>query len=262
MKKFILIIGMVLAVYLTAFCQQMEDVLYLKSGQVVRGQILEQTPDYVRIAIIGKYKFIYPASDIEKITKEVATTTYESRPYTSTPSALSNGTINPDKKSGSKSGYLGLIQVGVAGPLTEYSFGFYKADLINGYRFSPHFSMGVGIGVRHLSDEVFQDLGDGFDYSIYYMEEQTIFPVFLDLRFNFIKRKVTPYLGLQGGYKFPGLMGNATVGAKINLGNTSALHIGVGIEVMELQFYEFGSFSDYDYFEPTTGLSINLGFSF
>ncbi len=258
MKKFIFTIGFVIACSLAAFSQQMEDVLYLKTGQVVRGIILEQTDDYIKIAVLGKYKFIYPKSEIEKTAKEVATSgsQYNQRVYNPSDDSYST---NPDK-SEKNSGYLGLLQIGAGVPLNEYSLGFYKADLINGYRFNKHFSLGVGIGVRHFFTEDYLYFTGISEYYFLYTD-QTLTPIFLDARINFSKGKVSPYLNLAAGYMFPGPMGNANVGVKIGTGKKSALHIGAGIEVLGLEMFDTYDF-DYTYIEPTLALSAHIGFSF
>lgn len=48
-----------------------EDVVYLKDGSVVRGQIVEQVPgDYVRMQTIGGSVFVFEVSEIANIKKE------------------------------------------------------------------------------------------------------------------------------------------------------------------------------------------------
>lgn len=71
MKKFLLIVCAVLGTVLYASAQQLEDVLYLKNGSVVRGIIMEQQPGKsIKIQTYGGSSFVYQVSEIEKITKE------------------------------------------------------------------------------------------------------------------------------------------------------------------------------------------------
>ena len=55
------------------FCQEYEDVVYLKNGSIIHGMIIEQAPNrYIKIQS-GKNIFVYQMDEIEKITKELAT---------------------------------------------------------------------------------------------------------------------------------------------------------------------------------------------
>lgn len=103
-------------------------------------------------------------------------------------------TVKVKKANGDRSktkGYMGIVEAGL---------GYYKVDgydgfsmistneiggslsVINGYRFSPHFYVGLGIGFD-------ADLYSGAD-----------FPVFLHLRTEFTKKRISPYLALSGGF--------------------------------------------------------------
>jgi len=51
--------------------EQMQDVLYLKNGTIIRGDIIEQIPNQtIKIAASDGSLFVFLTSDIEKITKE------------------------------------------------------------------------------------------------------------------------------------------------------------------------------------------------
>ena len=56
---------------------------------------------------------------------------------------------------------------------------------VNGYRFSPHFAMGLGVGVNYY-----------FDF------EQFSAPVYLHLTADLLKRDITPYISLNIGNNF------------------------------------------------------------
>ena len=83
MKKFLLIVCAVFATTLYAAAQQLEDVLYLKNGSVVRGVIMEQQPGRsVKIQTYGGSLFVYSVDEIEKMTREQpqATVQYQQAP--------------------------------------------------------------------------------------------------------------------------------------------------------------------------------------
>ena len=57
------------------------------------------------------------------------------------------------------------------------------ASYVNGYRFSPHFAMGIGAGLNY-----------------YFDNEQITAPIYLHLNADILKRTVTPYVALNLGY--------------------------------------------------------------
>ena len=72
---------LILVAYLTAFvattpvfAHQMEDVVYLKNGEIVRGTIIEQVPGKaLKIRMQGGSVFVYAMDEIAKIAKEPVT---------------------------------------------------------------------------------------------------------------------------------------------------------------------------------------------
>jgi len=73
MKRFaILLLVCLCCTSLTALAQpQAKDVVYLKNGSVIKGEILEQIPNQsVKIQTSDGSIFVYPASEVEKITRE------------------------------------------------------------------------------------------------------------------------------------------------------------------------------------------------
>ena len=71
MKKALLIVCAVVCSVFYVAAQQLEEVVYLKDGSVVRGVILEQVPGKtLKIQIIGGNQFVYKIEDVIKITKE------------------------------------------------------------------------------------------------------------------------------------------------------------------------------------------------
>ena len=63
--------------------QQMDDVVYLKNGSIIRGMIIEQIPNQsLKIQTKDGSVFVYNMSEVEKMTKEAS--------LTSTPTLLGN----------------------------------------------------------------------------------------------------------------------------------------------------------------------------
>jgi len=72
MKQFFLaLLGLVLS--LSAFCQNWDEVVYLKNGSIIRGTVIEQIPgETLKIKTADGSVFQYRMSEVEKITKEEA----------------------------------------------------------------------------------------------------------------------------------------------------------------------------------------------
>lgn len=71
MKKALLIVCAIVCSALYVSAQQLEDVVYLKDGSIVRGIILEQVPGQtIKIQTSGGSQFVYKIENVSKMTKE------------------------------------------------------------------------------------------------------------------------------------------------------------------------------------------------
>ena len=94
------------------------------------------------------------------------------------------------RNSDSERGYYGLLDISggyihkwMPGSVqSPYDF-MLGASYVNGYRFSPHFAMGLGAGLNY-----------------YFDNEQITAPIYLHLNADILKRTVTPYVALNLGY--------------------------------------------------------------
>ncbi len=155
------------AISTLAYAQQnLQDVVYLKNGGIIRGMITEQIPNKtIKIETADRNVFVYQMDEIEKIMKEP-------------------GGVFKDVETsfeGLKPGYQGFVETGIA----FGDFTMFKLNIINGYRVNPYFSMGLGVGIRFCPDF-----------------ETASIPIFADFRTNLLNKKVTPYLGLAIGYSY------------------------------------------------------------
>ena len=73
MRKALLIVCAVVCSVFYVAAQQLEDVVYLKNGSVIRGTILEQVPGKtLKIMTNDGSQFVYQIAEVEKMTKEPA----------------------------------------------------------------------------------------------------------------------------------------------------------------------------------------------
>lgn len=207
-----------------------QDVIYLKNGSIIRGIVIEQVPAIsVKIETVDHNVLVFKMDEIQKIVKEKATDVKSSTKETS----------------GLRRGYLGMINLGYGFGVGKESKGidFAKFDLINGYQFNPFLYAGFGTGIKY-----------------YFHESQfsSVIPMFADIRAHFTDYIISPFLAIDLGYsleettKFHGLgfMINPSIGATFKTGRTVAVNFGIGYL---LQKYQDGR---------VNSINLDLGFLF
>lgn len=108
-----------------------------------------------------------------------------------------------------------------------------------------------GVYGYQIRPKLFIGGGAGFHY--YFDEDAYEVPIFVDVRYDFINRRATPFVDVRGGYTVGTYFGpycSPTVGARIRLGNWGAINIGAGYTMQFLEDYNEG------------GLTIRVGFEF
>ena len=198
--KFLSFFSFILITSLVHAQSNFEDVVYLKNGSIIRGIIIEQVPNQSIKIQSDRNVFFFRLDEIERITKE------------------------PIKGGGSSLTYRGIIELGTQFPVGDFGLARWKFNFINGIQFNPHFSFGLGTGLRY-----------------YYKDEVNawLVPIFVDFRVNITKDYTTPYIALGSGYSFEasknfndvGFFLNTNVG--ISLGST--VNVGVGYELQRIQ---------------------------
>lgn len=193
MKSIVLLFAVFCLITVPAAAQnQMEDVVYLKTGGIIRGVIVEQVPaQYVKIRTKDQNVFVFKPEEIEKMTRENLI------------SSDNTGNFQMPKE-----GFGGFAEVGLA-----LGFGSYRKKLVDnagqnmgtvtvsggislgfkvigGYRFSENIFGGLGLGLDYFPMQ--SDLSQ--DISIRFV------PLTLDLRTNITKTKRSPIVNLAVGY--------------------------------------------------------------
>lgn len=141
--------------------------------------------------------------------------------------------------SAQEKGYYGLLEAS-GGYIYKYVPGSETApqdfmmgvSYVNGYRFSPHFAMGLGVGVNYY-----------FDF------QQFSAPVYLHLTADLLKRDITPYISLNIGNNFQ------LNGGKYNYGIYDGMNEEelVAAPMVRKEHYR-GFFA-----EPSVGVKFNCG---
>jgi len=220
------------------------DHVYLKSGSVIRGNILEIEPvDHVKIEDLCGNIWYYKITEVEKITKE---------PFESNK--------RRDQKSlGFNAGFANMTSIGfLVGSSYNSQVAPFSLLMVNGYRLPSGFFAGIGTGVEFFSSA--------------YM------PFFLDLRYDLVGTDVVPYVLTKGGWGVPlssdrsdynasyeysgGPLFGAGVGLKIRTRNHFAWDIELLYRYQETSYKEIYEYNnqDYEYTDIFNRIEIRLGF--
>jgi len=200
-----------------------QDVIYLKNGSIYRGTIIEQVPNIsLKIKLSDSVIYNVKFEEIEKVEKE--------QPI-----------IIP---TGLKTGYQGIVDVGYMFLPGQNQFreSRIKFNFINGYRFNPYFSLGLGIGVN---------------LSPWKNELGIDVPIFLDLKCNFSKRNVAGYFSIDWGWDFDlnyredAFLISPKIGICGKTGKKTAIYLGIGPD-----------FFAYSHYDTGFAISLNSGFIF
>jgi hypothetical protein len=245
MKK--LILALLLSVIsLSTFAQtQKEDVVYLKNGSVVRGEIVEQIPNQtIKIEIQGGSIFVYQISEIEKMTREEPKNTGKQRNASSL--TLSTGFFGKVNFQG------GGIDAGIG------------LNVIGGYRFNDYLSLGLGTGYNQYINSLFSYYYNGLSYNWNYYHGGFI-PLYVDFKVNMTKTKFSPYWQMDAGYGFSvnrfgkgGYMLGSSVGCDYKLDNRHIISLGFNWLMQNTTYTPY--YYTQRYCLQTVG--VNLGFTF
>ena len=165
---FLLIVVALFSAWTPLMAQDVDHV-YLKTGSLVRGKVLEIAPEeHLKIEDLSGNVWFFKISEVEKITSE---------PY-------AGGKGSPGGPFGFETGFVNMTSIGfLAGSANNEQVAPFSLLTVNGYRTPSGFFAGAGIGVEFLSTN--------------YM------PLFVDLRYELFGEDVVPYIVAKGGYSLP-----------------------------------------------------------
>lgn len=247
MRKFSIISLLFTIIFFVSFStsfgqKNREDVVFLKDGSIIRGKIIEyMTNTHVKIETRDNSIWVFKHNKIDKI-------------------AFDKGKTN-NGPSNLKTGYYNLTDMGVLiGTGNNNNSAPFSIMMVNGYRFNPHISSGLGVGIEFFSTPVI--------------------PLYIDTRYDFYDRSISPFAYLKGGYSFQvgennsyyyekisskgGLMFGVGVGIRVSLGEKSQLIAGLGYRFQKLDYSYYDEWTDDDInrMEKFNRLAIRVGFVF
>lgn len=232
------------AVLISSLLAQEVDHVYLKTGSVIRGKILEiQLEDHVKIEDLCGNIWYYQIEDVDKITAE----------------PFRQGSKVKNEPIGFNQGFVNMTSMGfLIGSSSNAQMAPLSLLMVNGWRSELGFFAGAGLGVEFLSTN--------------YM------PFFLDLRYDLFGDDVVPYVVAKGGYSVPlssnyseydieyaysgGALFGAGVGLKIKTRNHFAWDIALMYRYQETSYKEVYDWNNqtYSYTDVYNRIELRLGF--
>jgi hypothetical protein len=255
MKKSLILLLLILP-GIISFAQnvQYEDVVYLKNGSIIRGMIIEQIPNQtLKIQTVDRNVFVFQFEEIEKITKEEV-------PPGAFP-GYHSGTGGVNKSMIKEKGFESTFEFGLGG-LLEWGSPALGLYVIAGYRFVPQFVLSGGAGIE-------------------FYEDRSMLPLFVNVRTDLVKARVTPFFAANAGYAFGwvsydegsdwgGMFVEPNFGVRFNFNPNFAMNLSTGIKFQRARedyyyyepYYPPGAPENYTYTETFKIFLFKVGFSF
>ena len=177
--------------------------------------------------------------------------------------------ISVNAQNTSKNCYRGYIDAGYSFGVGDYEFGRFEINTSHGYQFNPYFFLGVGTGLHFMSSYE----TSGMEIPLDIRESKVDVPIFVNIRCNFSKKKVSPFVDAKGGLfvtNSGGLYVNASAGCRLSLNEKQAISIAIGYASEKLEFERFKRFissTNMAYTRSVTkytteSITLKLGFEF
>ncbi len=263
MKKILFLI-LTLLMCGAAMAQNLEDVVYLKSGGVVRGTLIEQVPN-IKIRTASGNLMTIVSDDIDHIAQETKLVAgNESNMYNQRDIVLEG--VESSKRRRAASDLNGGIRLLAGLTLqqrpSKYNCGAISMDISMGKQIKPCFYLGAG-----LSDEI---LLDYWYYGFLDQEPTPVaqMPVFVHARYDARPGDGSPMADLRLGYSmtvdeyvdYSGIYINPSVGYRLG-----RMTLSLGLELVKLnQAWDFqvvGSGGTLDRVEVKFQKSLQLRFT-
>lgn len=233
MKKILLLIFSLLIGGI-APAQNLQDVVYLKDGGVVRGTLIEQVPD-VKIHTADGSIWVFESDKVDHIAQEP----YQGKNNPQAPDLVPSYAGGRPAVSRRSAEYQPLgrgmrMMLGTVyqQKLDHYSCSAMDVDLSIGWQFAPSIFVGFG-----MADQIYLDYWF-YGYYSYQPEPVAQVPFFLDFRYDLKPAKFSPFADVRFGYSFTsdeyvnysGMYLNPSIGVRYN-----RLSFSIGLEAVKLE---------------------------
>lgn len=137
--------------------------------------------------------------------------------------------------------YRGFVDAGYTIGLGDYEFGRFEISTSQGYQINSHFYIGAGLGFHFMPEYKTPDM----DIALDSRESSVEIPIFANLKLNFTKAKITPFIDIRGGTYVTNngdLYANFAVGCRITTIEKQAFNISIGYTLQNIEFKTFDDF--------------------
>ena len=148
--------------------------------------------------------------------------------------------------------YKGFFDFGYTVGVGDFGQGRVALSSTHGVQIIPHLFVGAGVGFNYYHESALWNM-----------------PFYADVRSNFLKGKVTPFVDFRLGYSAGNVSGfymSPTIGCDFGFGRKSGFSVALGYEYQKAEFAFFGyDYFDYFYFtskENCGGVVIKIGVDF
>ncbi len=180
-----LIVTLFVSFALVGQATNLEEVVYLKNGSIIRGTIIEQVPNQsIKIQTKDGSIFAYSMNEVEKITKETPKAELSAQPVSKK---------NFDNSKVKEKGYTNITEFGGIFKVNDQSAlpHLFTLTTINGYQINRNGAIGFGTGIEIGKYEKTSRVKTNLVLNI---------PFFIDGRYYILKKRVTPLLAFGAGY--------------------------------------------------------------
>ena len=183
--------------------------------------------------------------------------------------ALLLSAIGSNAQNTAKNCYRGYVDAGYSVGIGDYDFGRFEVNTSHGYQINPYLFIGAGTGLHFMASYKTKDM----DIPLDVRDSKVDIPVFANIRCNFLKKKVSPFVDVKGGTYVTnsgGLYVNASAGCRFSINEKQAINLSVGYTTEKLQFETFDRFISHTSMEytryttlyDTEAITVKLGFEF
>ncbi len=243
-KTLLLLLALLICGIVSA--QNLQDVIYLKNGSVIRGTLIEQVPS-VKIRTSDGSIWVFEDDQIDHISAETKTQQTNSQGmdmsvYAGTPEFSSRQKKQPRSAGSLSRGLRMLCGFSYQQHINQYTCSVLDADVSVGYQLTPKWYAGLGLG-----DQIYFDYWYYGYYDVYPMPVAQM-PVFLNIRYDAKPSGFSPMADFRFGYSvtadelvdYSGMYINPSLGIRYN-----RLSFSVGVEMVKLaepwSFMELGA---------------------
>jgi hypothetical protein len=221
---------------------ELREVVYLKNGSVLKGNITEWIPnESITLQLADGSVFLCKITEIEKVKREFS---------------AQNPNSKPQLLNASNSKYQSNVAIGYGAQSGKYGLDLFSFNWIYGMNLNSHHFIGGGTGIRHF-DQI----------------NMTMIPIMLDWRYRVNDNKpISPYVNVSAGYSInvsngidnSGFLFDPRIGLEFNV-QGNLLSFDIGYHTQQTAFYTFDPVNPFEpgkIFRFSEALKFSLGLSF